>query len=82
MPFKHTEGPNKGQRNAGFGILGGICNRKDFSPGYDLGNHAVVTAIYGDNKPMQSPEYDPIFASIAAHALVSIKYIGISALIS
>ena len=76
MPFKYTEGPNKGTRNAGFGILGGICNRKDFSPGnkIPLGNHAVVTAIYGDNKPMQSPEYDPIFASIASHALVSTMF--------
>ena len=76
--FKYTEGPNanKGKRTNGFGGWLGICYRKDFSPGAiyrDTRNFAVVSAMYGDNKPAPSPEYDPIFPSIAAHAFVSTK---------
>ena len=71
--FKYTEGPNKGKRTNGFGGWLGICYRKDFSPGKVTSNYVVVSAMYGDNKPAPSPEYDPIFPSIAAHAFVSTK---------
>ena len=73
IPFKFTKGPLKGKRKNGFGAWRGICERKVFYPKSDNGNFAVVSAIFGDNKPAPSPEYDPIFPSVAAHAGVSTK---------
>ena len=63
----------------GWGVWGGSCYRKGFTPNYENNkaineNYAVVTAKYGDNKPMPAiPEYESIFPSVATHGLVSKK---------
>ena len=64
----------------GWGVWGGSCYRKGFTPNHDEKNkainenYAVVTAKYGDNKPMPAiPEYESIFPSVATHGLVSKK---------
>ena len=75
----YTEGPKKDGRMYGWGVWGGSCYRKGFTPNYENNkaineNYAVVTAKYGDNKPMPAiPKYESIFPSVATHALVSKK---------
>ena len=63
----------------GWGVWGGSCYRRGFTPNGEKNkeineNYAVVTAKYGDNKPMPAiPEYESIFPSVATHGLVSKK---------